>query len=60
MMFKLIIGSSFEFSYECGGLFLRIGQRDWFYSRELGFSGRIGKREWFCSRWEVQGSITSN
>lgn len=42
-MFKLVIGSAFEFAVECGGVFLRVGRREFFASREEGFvSGRTG------------------
>lgn len=40
-MFKLSIGYGFEFAYECHGLFVRIGKREWFYSREQGFAAGV-------------------
>ena len=36
MIIKL--GRSFEFAVEAGGIYLRIGKRDWHYCRELGLS----------------------
>jgi hypothetical protein len=36
-MFKLIIGRSFEVEVHLGGVYLRIGSRNWYWSREEGF-----------------------
>ena len=33
-MFKVIIGKRIEIAYELGGLYLRIGARDWYWSRK--------------------------
>ncbi len=30
----------FEFACECGGVFVRIGQREWHWSRASGLTGR--------------------
>jgi hypothetical protein len=37
-MFKLILGRFFELSIENGGIFARIGNRDFYWSRETGFA----------------------
>lgn len=37
MTFKLTYGLGFEFAYEHGSVFLRIGKREWYYSQMSGF-----------------------
>jgi hypothetical protein len=39
-MFKLQVGRSFEFTVEHGGAYLRVGGRDWYWSRCEGFVSR--------------------
>lgn len=37
-MFKLIVGRSFELALECGGIYLRAGKRELYWSREQGLT----------------------
>ena len=43
----------FEFAVEFGGMYLRLGRRDWRWSREAGLSGLARK----CAPWRTCGEF---
>jgi hypothetical protein len=37
-MFSIKFGRKFELAVEAGGIYLKVGKRDWHWSNEQGFS----------------------